>query len=162
MEEMKKDLNKIIEEHLPKQLGETLQKRLNELENVEEELKKSKEKIELLEKKDYDKEGTIGTLEFELRKTEKELADYINREHDLKQRENDVRFIVLERNLTLDRLNDFKEITNTVFRNSTVKKNIFVYENDDKVQSGSYDMNGNPIMQNNKNTTINETITEEE
>lgn len=119
MEELKAQLNELIEKNLPKQLGETLQKRLAELEKKEQEL--------ITVKANYDTLiSSFSRLEEDLRnrKTQEQiLVEIQKKQEDLELRERNLKIELL--NVKLEEANKRADVSERlvtyVFKNPTYK-----------------------------------------
>lgn len=120
---MKKDIQKIIEENLPKQVGEVLQQRLVKVEKIEIENKNLL--VQLQERKDKERE---------LRKQLEELKAYKSKESYLNKLKEDL--LEKERNLEVEKLKyqlqsekdktqHSKEIALGLVRNLEYRSNIY-------------------------------------
>lgn len=92
MSKINNEIKEVIEKNLPAQVGETLQKRLKECDQFEEDLAKSKGFIENLEAR---------VKEYSTKNTElnQELMSFKNREDQIKQKEIEIK----EKEIDLDK-----------------------------------------------------------
>lgn len=152
---MKEGIQKIIEANLPKQVGEVLQKRLQELEEKEEQLIKANELIS---------KQSVEISELTSRVTSKE---HLDKQYEVLE-VNLAKLVEDKRNLKVEKL-EFqlaserdktqfsKEVALGLVRNTEFRKTVFDSEN----QEGYYDGNGNWVQPNPVNKNLTETKTEE-
>jgi len=126
MNELNEQIKKIIEENLPKQLGETLQKRLNELEKVESDLKDLKilyddnvKTIKNLQKELADVKGTLAIKENFIKENEDHYKKVSKRDQEL-----EVEVLKIKLAESEKRSDEMKGLVSSVFHSPVYREHI--------------------------------------
>lgn len=157
MDNFEQEIKEIIEQHLPKQMGDTLRERLNTLESVEANLAELKERFNDREEALIECQKKNRELEKQLTAITAERDSFIQSEVQLTKRENDVRFVEQERKCAEDMLFEFKGMMSLIFQNTVIRKKVLENSNKNNNPSGYYDDRGNQVC----NTSENKDVTEE-
>jgi len=145
-EKMNQKILKVVEENMPKQAGELLQKRLNLLSELEEENKELSQNLEDSRGREIFATNKIGDFEDLIKEQNAKITNLLERERTVAKREEKVqsRELTLELNLTQKELEynkqsllDIKELTAAVFKNNTVRETIHT----NRVENMSVDFN---------------------
>lgn len=151
-----KEIQLVIEENLPKHVGEVLQQRLAKADQDAEQLK-------ILRDEYNDQSKMLSKTLQELSEVKRKLELWDAESHELGAREKAVEKLELEKRILLlriesaeQRVNDHKEMMQTVFRVNTVRESVFTnireYESTDDWKTK---------FQKNQSTDVTKTITKE-
>ncbi|MCK5610538.1 hypothetical protein KAR91_52175 [Candidatus Pacearchaeota archaeon] len=156
MEKLNKDVLEAIKKNLSETTAGALREFINDNKETVKELKAAKEKIKKLELAgEAADENIIELLVFknmkdDLDKREESLNSF---DKQLKERDVTTRInesVLIEReNMINERIGDYQFMFTTVFRNTSIKKDILKNRpiKNQELTSGYTDNNGNPIMQ---------------
>lgn len=151
-----KEIQLVIEKNLPKHVGEVLQQRLAKADQDAEQLK-------ILRDEYNDQSKMLSKTQQELSEAKRKLELWDAKSHELDAREKAVEKLELDKRIMLlqiesaeQRVNDHKEMMQTVFRVNTVRESVFTNIREDESTN-----DWNPKRQKNQSTDVTKTITKE-